>query len=257
MKQTGPAFSRHVRRGIDLDSLKGAKLDRAVIARVWRFVRAYHRKVYAFVLVTAASAGVAVLPPLVFRRLIDRAIPAGDLASINRLAALALGLSLAGAALGLLGSMIAVRVGEGLIFDLRTALYDHVQRMPIAFFTRTQTGALISRLNNDVVGAQQAVTSTLSTTVSSALTITFTLGAMLRLNWRITGLALLLVPVYLVVSRRVGRVVQRLARHQMETNARMNAVMTERFNVAGALLVKLFGEPRSEAGAFAQSAAQV
>jgi ATP-binding cassette subfamily B protein len=246
-----------VRRGIDLDSLKGAKLDRAVIARVWRFVRAYHRKVYAFVLVTAASAGVAVLPPLVFRRLIDRAIPAGDLASINRLAALALGLSLAGAGLGLLGSMIAVRVGEGLIFDLRTALYDHVQRMPIAFFTRTQTGALISRLNNDVVGAQQAVTSTLSTTVSSALTITFTLGAMLQLNWRITVLALLLVPVYLLVSRRVGRVVQRLARHQMEMNARMNAVMTERFNVAGALLVKLFGEPRAEAEAFSRSAAEV
>src|ERR671915_249750 len=229
MKQTGPAFSRHVRRGIDLDSLKGAKLDRAVIARVWRFVRAYHRKVYAFVLVTAASAGVAVLPPLVFRRLIDRAIPAGDLASINRLAALALGLSLAGAALGLLGSMIAVRVGEGLIFDLRTALYDHVQRMPIAFFTRTQTGALISRLNNDVVGAQQAVTGTLGSVVSSAITLGITIVAMLVLSWQITLLALFVLPLFLLPSKRVGRRLQRLSRDQMNLNAAMNATMQERF----------------------------
>jgi ATP-binding cassette subfamily B protein len=235
----------------------GAKLDRQVLGRVWRFVRAYHRRIYAYLVVIALASGLAVLPPLVFRRLIDTAIPAGDLGAINALAALALGLSLAGAGLSLLGSMIAVQVGEGLIFDLRSALYDHVQRMPIAFFTRTQTGALISRLNNDVVGAQQAVTSTLSTAVSSTLGLLFTLGAMIALDWRITLLALLLVPIYLLVARRVGRVVQRIARHQMEMNARMNAVMTERFNVAGALLVKLFGRPEQEAAEFRSRAAEV
>jgi ATP-binding cassette subfamily B protein len=246
-----------MRRRIDPETLRGAKLDREVLRRVWRFVRVYHARIYVYLAVIAMSSGVAVLPPLVFRRLIDEAIPAGDLGAINALAALALGLSLAGAGLSLLGSMIAVQVGEGLIFDLRSALYDHVQRMPIAFFTRTQTGALISRLNNDVVGAQQAVTSTLSTTVSSTLGLLFTLGAMIALDPRITSLALLLVPVYLVIARRVGRVVQRIARHQMEMNARMNAVMTERFNVAGALLVKLFGRPEQEAADFRARAAEV
>ncbi|MFN2488728.1 MAG: ABC transporter ATP-binding protein [Actinomycetota bacterium] len=244
-------------RWVDHDKLQGAKLDRAVMRRVWDFVRPYHRRVYAYLVIIAVSSGVAVLPPLVFRRLIDVAIPAGDLGAINLLAGLALFLSLAAAGLTLLGGMIAVRIGEGLIYDLRSALYDHVQRMPIAFFTRTQTGALISRLNNDVIGAQQAVTSTLSTAVSSTLGLVFTLGAMLALDWGITALALLLVPVYLLVSRRVGRLVQRLARHQMEMNARMNTVMTERFNVAGALLVKLFGRPTDEARDFRARAGEV
>lgn len=245
------------RRGIDPEQLKGARLDRAIVARVWRFVKAYHRRVYAYLVIISLASGLAVLPPLIFRRLIDEAIPARDLGGINLLAGLALFVSLLGAGLSLLGSMIAVRVGEGLIYDLRSALYDRVQRMPIAFFTRTQTGALISRLNNDVVGAQQAVTSTLSTSVSSVLGLLFTLGAMLALDWRITSLALLLVPVYLLVSRRVGRMVQRLARHQMEMNARMNAVMTERFNVAGALLVKLFGRPTDEISEFRGRAGEV
>ncbi|CAN5658623.1 ABC transporter ATP-binding protein [soil metagenome] len=246
-----------MRHGIDVEKLQRAKLNRAIVRRVWVFVGAYHRRIYLYLLIIAASSGLAVLPPLVFRRLIDVAIPAGDLGAINLLAGLALLLSLAGAGLSLLGSMQAVRVGEGLIYDLRAALYDHVQRMPIAFFTRTQTGALISRMNNDVVGAQQAVTSTLATTVSSTLGLAFTLGAMISLNWRITALALLLVPVYLLVSKRVGRAVQKLARHQMEMNARMNATMTERFNVSGALLVKLFGRPGEEASEFRARAAEV
>jgi ATP-binding cassette, subfamily B, bacterial len=246
-----------VRRGIDPEKLKNASVDHAVIRRVWTFVRAYHGRVYAYLLVVALSSGLAVLPPLVFRRLIDVAIPAGDLGAVNLLAGLALLLSLAGIGLSLVGTMIAVNVGEGLIFDLRSALYDHVQRMPLAFFTRTQTGALISRLNNDVVGAQQAVTSTLSSTVSSVLGLVFTLGAMVSVSWRITALSLVLVPFYLVVSRRVGRTVQRLARHQMEMNARMNGIMTERFNVAGALLVKLFGRVDDEVDEFRARAAEV
>ena len=247
-----------MRRRIDLEEeLKGARLNRAVLRRVWRFIAAYHRRVYAFLVTVALSSGIAVLPPLVFRRLIDVAIPAGDLAAINLLAGVALGLALAGAGLSLVSSMLAVGVGEGLIFDLRSALFDHVQRMPIAFFTRTQTGALISRLNNDVIGAQQAVTSTLSTAVSSSLGLAFTLFAMMAMSWQITALCLLLVPVYLGLARRVGRIVQRLARKQMESNARMNSLMTERFNVSGALLVKLFGRLDEEAGEFRRHAAEV
>ncbi len=247
-----------MRRRIDLEEeLKGARLNRAVLRRVWRFIAAYHRRVYAFLVTVALSSGIAVLPPLVFRQLIDVAIPAGDLAAINLLAGVALGLALAGAGLSLISSMLAVGVGEGLIFDLRSALFDHVQRMPIAFFTRTQTGALISRLNNDVIGAQQAVTSTLSTAVSSSLGLAFTLFAMMAMSWQITILCLLLVPVYLGLARRVGRIVQRLARKQMESNARMNSLMTERFNVSGALLVKLFGRLDEEAGEFRRHAAEV
>ena len=243
--------------GRDLEKLKGAKLDRAVMLRVWRFVRRYHTQVYLYLAVVAFSSAIAVLPPLVFRALIDDAIPSENLGAVTALAVAALLLSLASAALSLLGGMMAVRVGEGLIYDLRSALYDHVQQMPIAFFTRTQTGALISRLNNDVVGAQQAVTSTLSTTVSSTMGVAFTLITMLYLDWRITLFALALVPVYLLVSQRVGRVVQKIARRQMEMNAAMNAVMTERFNVSGALLVKLFGRPDDEASQFSLRAGEV
>ncbi|MDQ3766803.1 MAG: ABC transporter ATP-binding protein/permease [Actinomycetota bacterium] len=243
--------------GRDLEKLKGAKLDRAVLLRVWRFVHRYHTQVYLYLAVVALSSAIAVLPPLVFRALIDDAIPSENLGAVTGLAAAALLLSLGSAGLSLVGGMMAVRVGEGLIYDLRSALYDHVQRMPIAFFTRTQTGALISRLNNDVVGAQQAVTSTLSTTVSSTMGVAFTLVTMLYLDWRITLFALVLVPVYLLVSQRVGRVVQKIARRQMEMNARMNAVMTERFNVSGALLVKLFGRPDDEARQFSLRAGEV
>lgn len=243
--------------GRDYEKLKGAKLDRAVMLRVWRFVRRYHTQVYLYLAVVALSSAIAVLPPLVFRKLIDDAIPSRNLGAVTTLALVALLLSLGSAGLSLLGGMMAVRVGEGLIYDLRSALYDHVQRMPIAFFTRTQTGALISRLNNDVVGAQQAVTSTLSTTVSSTMGVAFTLVTMFYLDWGITLFALMLVPVYLLVSHRVGRVVQKIARRQMEMNARMNAVMTERFNVSGALLVKLFGRPDDEASEFSLRAGEV
>ncbi|MBA2311676.1 MAG: ABC transporter ATP-binding protein [Actinobacteria bacterium] len=247
-----------MRRGIDLEKLQGAKLNRAVILRVWKFVHRYHKRVYAYLVIIAAASVLAVLPPLVFRELIDKAIPSGDYGSVAFLSALALALSLGGTGLSFMGSMVAVSVGEGLIYDLRSALYDHVQRMPIAFFTRTQTGALISRLNNDVVGAQQAVTSTLGTTVSSMLAVIATLVVMVvELSWRITLLTLILVPAYLLISGRVGRIVQKIARHQMEMNARMNAIMTERFNVAGALLVKLFGRPNDEAGQFRLRAQEV
>ena len=140
----------------------------------------------------------------------------------------------------------SARIGEGLIYDLRVALFDKVQRMPIAFFTRTQTGALISRLNNDVIGAQNAVTSTLGSVVSNVVVLVTTLIAMLCLEWRLTLLALVVLPLFIIPAKRVGRRLQAIAREQMDLNAAMNTQMTERFNVAGALLVKLFGRSDDE-----------
>jgi ATP-binding cassette subfamily B protein len=163
----------------------------------------------------------------------------------------------ADAALSLLGRWWSSRIGEGLIFDLRVALFDHVQRMPIAFFTRTQTGALISRMNNDVIGAQRAVTDTMGSIVSNVIVLATTLAAMLVLEWRLTLMALLLLPVFVLPAKRVGRRMQSMTREQMDLNASMNTTMTERFNVSGALLVKLFGRHKQESVEFSDRADRV
>ena len=161
------------------------------------------------------------------------------------------------ATLAILQRWCSARVGEGLIFDLRRALFAKVQRMPIAFFTRTPTGALISRLNTDVVGAQTAVTSTLGSVVSNVVVLVTTLIAMLALEWRLTLLALVVLPLFVLPARRVGRRLQEISRRQMQHNATMSTQMTERFNVAGAMLVKLFGDHRREDEAFERHAAGV
>jgi ATP-binding cassette subfamily B protein len=241
---------------IDPEELKKRSLDRALLRRSWTFVRPYRRKLGVYLAVIALSSLVGVLPPLVFRRLIDTAIPTRDLGAVNLLALAAVGLALTAAAMSFVMRWLGSVIGEGIIYDLRAALYDHVQRMPIAFFTRTQTGSLLSRLNNDVVGAQQAV-STLSNVLSDGLTLTFTLVAMFALDWRVTALALLVGPLFLLVSHRVGRRMQYIVRRRMELTASMNTTMTERFNVSGALLVKLFGRPRDEAQEFSRRAADV
>jgi ATP-binding cassette subfamily B protein len=200
---------------------------------------------------------VGILPPRGFKRIIDDAIPHRDLGLVNRLAALSLGLAVAQATLTVVGRWYSARIGEGLIFDLRSALHDHVQRMPLGFFTRTQTGALISRMNNDVVGAQQALTGTLGGIVSNAMDLAFTLGAMAVLEWRLTLLALIVVPAFLIPAKFVGRRLQRITRESFTLNAAMNATMTERFNVSGALLVKLFGRLDQERNEFADKAGRV
>ena len=151
----------------------------------------------------------------------------------------------------------SARIGEGLIYELRSALFDRVQRQPIAFFTRTQTGALISRLNNDVIGAQNAVTGTLGTVVSNVITLTLTLVAMLALEWHLTVIALLVLPLFVLPAKRVGRRLQTITREQMNLNASMNTTMTERFNVSGAMLVKLYGDPDAEAASFSNRASRV
>jgi len=241
----------------DPDAVKGASLDRAVVRRVWAFARPYRRLLAAYLATIVLSSLVGVLPPLVFRRLIDRAIPHHDLGSVNRLALVALGLAVANAALSLVTRLWQTRIGEGLIFDLRTALFDHVQHMPVAFFTRTQTGALISRMNNDVIGAQQALGGTLGGVVSNVMDLAFTLAAMIVLDWRLTLLALVVLPAFLVPAKWVGRRAQRITRESFGLDAAMNATMAERFNVSGALLVKLFGHPDTEAAEFSAKAARV
>ncbi|MFP5327019.1 MAG: ABC transporter ATP-binding protein, partial [Acidimicrobiia bacterium] len=224
--------------------------------RAWRFARPYRRFLIAYLLTLAVSAFVAVLPQQVFRKLIDDAIPERDLGMVNVLVGAAVGLALLETALRLLHRWFGSAIGEGLIFDLRTALFDHVQRMPVAFFTRTQTGSLLSRLNNDVVGAQGTV-STLATVTSNVFLLVATLIAMLTLHWQVTLFALLILPAIVVLDRKLSPRLVRLSRQRMELNADMNAGMTERFNAAGALLVKLFGRPRAELEEFSVRAGAV
>ncbi len=241
----------------DASELAGVSLSRATIRRAWSFARPYRGAILLFLVAILAAALLGLVPPLVVRAILDTAIPDGDRAMISWLAALAVAAAVGDASLAILQRWCSARVGEGLIFDLRRALFAKVQRMPIAFFTRTPTGALISRLNTDVVGAQTAVTSTLGSVVSNVVVLVTTLIAMLALEWRLTLLALLVLPLFVLPARRVGRKLQQISRTQMQHNATMSTQMTERFNVAGAMLVKLFGDHGREDAAFERHAAGV
>jgi len=256
--RSGHGYGFHHRMSRDPELVAGKSIDRPVLRRVWAFARPYRLMLAAFLGTILVAAVIGAIPPLVFRSIIDHhAIPRRDLGGLNRLALLALGLAFADAVFGVVQRWLAARIAEGLIFDLRSALYDHVQRMPLAFFTRTQTGALISRMNNDVVGAQQAFTGTLGTVVQNILDVAVTLAVMLSLEWRLTLLALVVVPAFVVPAKRVGRRMQKLTRESFQLDAAMNATMAERFNVAGALLVKLFGRPQREQAEFAERAGRV
>ena len=237
--------------------LKGHKLAPGTVKRALKLATKYRVTIAAYLVVLVASSLFGVAPALIVRSLIDDAIipRRGDL--VGRYAIAGFVVAVLFALIGLASRYLSSRVGEGLIFDLRVKLFDHVQRMPVAFFTRTQTGALISRLNNDVVGAQNALTNTLGSVVSSAITLGTTIVAMLILSWQITLLALFVLPLFLLPSKRAGRRLQRLSRDQMNLNAAMNATMQERFNVSGAMLAKLFGRPDRERDEFSEKAAGV
>jgi ATP-binding cassette subfamily B protein len=243
--------------GADPSRIEGARLQRDVVRRVWTFARPYRAMLAGFLVTIVAESLVALVPPLLFRRIIDHAIPNHDLSAVNVAAGLMVIAAFADAGLGLAERYWSARVGEGLIFDLRAALFDHVQRMPIAFFTRTQTGALISRLNNDVIGAQRAVTGTLGAVVSNLVVVASTLIAMGLLDWRLTLMSLVLLPIFILPAKRVGRQLQAITREQLNLDASMNATMSERFGVAGALLVKLFGRHDEEHQDFAARAGRV
>jgi ATP-binding cassette subfamily B protein len=243
--------------GRDPEFVAGKTVDRDVVRRVWRFARPYRWMLLAFLGTIVFASLVEVTPPLLFKRLLDQAVPERDMGLINMLAIAAVALALGDAILGVAQRWWSARIGEGVIFDLRVALFDHVARMPIAFFTRTQTGSLISRLNNDVIGAQQALTGTLGTVVANVIGLTTTLIVMFALEWRLTLLSLVVLPAFIIPAKRVGRRLQVITREGMQVNASMNATMTERFNVAGALLVKLFGSYDAETRSFSDRAGRV
>ncbi|HEY3241497.1 MAG TPA: ABC transporter ATP-binding protein [Acidimicrobiia bacterium] len=229
-------------------------VDRATLRRAVRVARPYRGLLVLYLAGLAATSLAGVLPPLVLKALIDRAdAHTLDSGVINWLVAAAVSVALITTGLGLLNRWLGSRIGEGLIYDLRVALFEHVQRMPVAFFTHTQTGSLLSRLSNDVLGAQQVV-GTLATVTSDIFALVTTLTAMLILSWKVTLLALLVIPGFVVLDRRMARRLASLSRARMGINAQMSSTMAERFNVAGALLVKLFGRPRAEAAEFAERA---
>jgi ATP-binding cassette, subfamily B, bacterial len=241
----------------DTDAIAGKRIDRALVRRVLRLARPYRGKVVGFLVTAVAASIAAVIPPLLFRSLLDTAVPDSDRTLVTWLALGAVGLALANALLSLVQRWYSARIGEGLIFDMRVALFDHVQRMPVSFFTRTQTGALMSRMNNDVIGAQQAITNTLGTVVGNVVTLTVTLAVMLGLEWRLTILTLLVLPAFIIPARRIGKHLVRITREGMQLNASMNNTVAERFNVAGALVVKLFGKHDRELGQFKSRAERV
>ncbi|MCD0484200.1 ABC transporter ATP-binding protein/permease [Streptacidiphilus sp. ASG 303] len=232
-------------------------LARATLRRVGAFARPHRRRITGFVLLSVVTALLAVATPVLAGRVVDAIVSGGDSRRVTTLALLIALIALAEAGLGLLNRWLSANLGEGLILDLRTAVFDHVQRMPVAFFTRTRTGALVSRLNNDVIGAQRAFSNTLSGVVGNIVTLLLTLAVMLTLSWQITLLALVLLPVFVVPARRTGTRMAALQREAATHNAAMGTQMTERFSAPGATLVKLFGRPADESAEFARRARRV
>ncbi|MET7598274.1 ABC transporter ATP-binding protein [Streptomyces sp. NPDC005481] len=232
-------------------------LARATLRRITAFARPHRRRIACFVLLSVVTALLAVATPVLAGHVVDVIVSDGDEDTVVRLAVLIAVIALAEAASGIVGRWLSSTLGEGLILDLRTAVFDHVQRMPVAFFTRTRTGALVSRLNNDVIGAQRAFSNTLSGVVSNVVTLLLTLAVMLTLSWQITLLALVLLPVFVVPARRMGSRMARLQREAADLNASMGTRMTERFSAPGATLVKLFGRPGDESAEFAARAGRV
>jgi ATP-binding cassette subfamily B protein len=252
---TSMAAMRSFRRD---PSVTARELPKGTVRRILGVARPYRRDLTFFVLLVIGSSVIGVLTPLLAGRIVNRvASLEGTAGDVVRIALLIAALAVVDAGISLATRWFSARIGEGVIYDLRSRVFEHVQRMPVAFFTRTQTGALVSRLNNDVIGAQQAFTSTLSGVLSNAIGLVLTAGVMFSLSWQITALSLALVPVFVLPARRIGRRLQEITRESYGLNASMNAIMTERFNVAGALLVKLFGRPGAEAEGFRGRAARV
>lgn len=241
--------------------VKGKKLDRDKLKRIWRFAHGYRKQITFYMASLFLSALVGVIPPLLFRSLLDRGLPhgtnPGSLEWITWLAIAGVVVAIISSGLSLLQRYYSSTIGEGLIYDLRVALFDHIQSQPLAFFTRTQTGSIMSRLNNDVIGAQLAVTSTLGTVVSNIITLIVTLTVMLGLEWRLTILTLMVLPLFIYPARRAGSKLQGVTREAMNLNSSMNTTIVERFNVSGALIVKLFGRPSDEKQYFAKRARRV
>ncbi|MER6829644.1 ABC transporter ATP-binding protein [Streptosporangium sp. NPDC000563] len=238
-------------------SVTKQRLAPGTVRRIARYARPFSRHISAFLALVVVGSVIVIANPLLMKAIIDDGIIPKREGVVIALAVVIAGLAVADGALTLAQRWFSARIGEGLIYNLRTEVFDHVQRMPVAFFTRTQTGALVSRLNTDVIGAQRALTSTLSSVVSNVVMLVLVLGAMLVLSWQITLVALVLLPIFIFPAKWVGRKMSGLTREQMELDAEMSTMMTERFNVAGAMVAKLYGRPADEAAAFAGRAGRV
>jgi ATP-binding cassette, subfamily B, bacterial len=248
----------HAMRGFYRDSsITQQRIKPGTVRRILGYARPYRRHLAVFLVLTSLDAMVTVVVPLLLRALIDRGIIPRNTGLVLMIGALVAGLAVLDALLTVGQRWFSARIGEGLIYDLRTEVFRHVQRQPIAFFTRAQTGSLVSRLNSDVIGAQQALTSTLSSVVANVLSLILVLAVMVSLSWVVTVIALVLIPLFIYPARLVGKRLQRLTRESMQLDAAMGTTMTERFNVAGAMLVKLFGRPEDEADVFRARAGRV
>ena len=238
-------------------SVKEQKLKPGTVRRVFKFALPYRTNIIVFLATVVVDAGLVVATPLLLKQLIDDGVIPKDGAVVTKLAIFVGLLAIADAGFNMLGRYFSSRIGEGLIYDLRSLVFAHVQKQSIAFFTRTQTGALISRINSDVIGAQQAFTATLSGVVSNVVSLVLVGVTMLILSWQITIFSLLLLPVFLIPTKWVGRRLQALTRESFNVNAEMSSTMTERFNVSGAMLVALYGEPDREREYFRSRARRV
>ena len=230
-------------------SLKEQKLKPGTVKRIFSFAKPYQVSIYIYLATVVVDAALIVATPLLLKKLIDDGVIPKDSSVVTQLAFFVALIAIADAAFNMLGRYFSSRIGEGLIYDLRSLVFAHVQKQSIAFFTRTQTGALISRINSDVIGAQQAFTSTLSGLVSNVVSLLLVGITMLILSWQITVFSLLMLPLFLIPTKWVGRRLQSLTRESFTLNSEMSSTMTERFNVSGAMLVSLYGQPlREEAG---------
>ncbi|MFB0835388.1 ABC transporter ATP-binding protein [Arthrobacter halodurans] len=241
----------------NLSTAKGRQFAPGTVRRVVDFARRYQGRLIAFILVSVVSAVLAVATPVLAGQVVDAIVAGGPVQAVLRLALLIALVAVAEAGVTILMRWLSSSLGEQVIYDLRTEVFDHVQRMPIAFFTRTRTGALVSRLNNDVIGAQSAFAGTLSGVVSNAVALALTAAVMLSTSWQVTVLSVLMLPVFLIPARRMGATLARLRREAADHNATMGTQMTERFSAPGATLVKLFGRPSAESAEFATRAARV
>jgi ATP-binding cassette, subfamily B, bacterial len=233
------------------------RLKAGTVRRIAGYARPYVRELVFFLVLNAIAAVIVVANPLLLKSIIDRGIVPHNAGVVMALAAAVGVLAIVEAVIGLGQRWYSARIGEGLIYDLRTQVFDHVQRMPVAFFMRAQTGSLVSRLNSDVIGAQRALTTTLSSVVSNVISLVLVLGTMFVLSWQVTLIALVLLPIFIFPAKYVGRRLQKISREQMQLDAEMGSLMTERFNVAGAMLAKLYGRPAEESEMFAGRAARV
>ena len=238
-------------------SMAGKKLAPGTIRRVVSFARPYRKELAVFLVLTVISSVIGVATPLLAGEVVNQITSNGTVRAVLLIAAVIAGLAVLDALLSLATRWYSSRIGEGLIFDMRTRVFQHVQQMSLAFFTRTQTGALVSRLNNDVIGAQQAFTSTLSGVVSNVIGLVLMAAVMFTLSWQVTTLSLILLPIFVLPARWFGRKLQAMTRESYQLNASMNTTTTERFNVSGALLVILFGRPEVEAASFRDRAGRV